>query len=122
MFPLPSAVTQVVGSAPSTPPRVAVAMQQGGVMFWGEHANAGRSAFASEMIEPRIALTRRGCLVAASKDEIDVYRTAEGQLQLSARLPGNQSPPLAATLTSNADQFAIIYPDGRVAIYRIDSH
>ena len=121
MYPLPHRVTQIVASAPHTRPRVAVAMQQGGMMFWGENAAAGRTPFASEMIEPRIALTRRGCLVAASKDEIDVYRTAEGQLQLSARLPGGQTAPLAATLTSHADQFAILYADGRVAIYRIQA-
>ncbi|HUY90021.1 MAG TPA: hypothetical protein VMV10_14895 [Pirellulales bacterium] len=116
---LPGAITQLIGSAPHTRPRIAAAMQQGGMIFWGENAAADRTPFASEMVEPRIALTRRGWLVAASKDEIDVYATAGGKLQLHARTRGDGIAPLAALATHNVNQFALLYPNGRVTIYQI---
>ena len=115
----PSAITQLIGSAPHTRPRIAVAMQQGGTILWGDQAEAPQTPFASDMLEPRIALTRRGWLVAASKDEIDVYATASGKLKLHARTGGDGAAPLAALSTHNVNQFALLYPGGRVAVYQI---
>ncbi|HVW37630.1 MAG TPA: hypothetical protein VHB99_10010, partial [Pirellulales bacterium] len=119
--PLPGTTTQLVGSAPHTRPRIGVAMEQGGLIFWGDHAAAPRTPFASDMLEPRIALTHGGLLVAASKDEIDVYRTAENQLRLHVRVPGNGTTPLAVAPTLSANEFAIVYLGGRVAIHRVSS-
>jgi hypothetical protein len=124
IIPVPSDVTQLIASAPHTRARIAVAMEQGGLILWGDHAAAPRTPFASEMIEPRIALTPGGLLAAASKDEIDVYATGGGQLELHARLPGNGAAPLAVLSPSSAlgaSQFAIVYCDGRVAIHRVTS-
>jgi hypothetical protein len=118
---LPDTAIQLIGSAPHTRARIAVAMQQGGLILWGDHAAAPRTPFASDMPEPRIALTHGGLLVAASKDEIDVYRTAENQLRLHVRVPGNGATPLAVAATHCANEFAIIYLDGRVAIHRASS-
>lgn len=116
---LPGAITQLIGSAPHTRPRIAVAMQQGGTILWGDQAEAPQTPFASDMLEPRIALTRRGWLVAASKDEIDVYATASGKLKLHARTRGDGAAPLAALSTHNVNQFALLYPGGRVVVYQI---
>jgi hypothetical protein len=118
---LPGAVTQLVCSAPRTRARIAVAWEQGGLIVWGDSAAAPQTPFASEMVEPCIALTRGGFLVAASKDEIDVYTTGSGQLELHARMPGNGATPLAVAPTHGANEFAIIYCDGRVAIHRASS-
>ncbi len=116
---LPNAVTQLVGSAPHTRARILVAMEQGCVVLWGAHADAPQTPFASDMIEPRIALTRRGWFVAASKDEIDVYATIGDRFQLHARTPGNGSAPLAALALYSVNHFALLYSDGRVAIYHV---
>lgn len=116
---LPGRISQIIGSAPHSRARIAVAMQQGGVILWGDHAQAEQTPFASEMVDPRIALTRRGWLVAASKDEIDVYSTGGGELSLHARAAGSGAAPLAALATHAFNQFALVYPGGRVAIYRI---
>lgn len=116
---LPDTAIQLIGSAPHTRARIAVAMQQGGLILWGDHAAAPRTPFASEMLEPRIALTHGGLLVAASKDEIDVYRTAENQLRLHVRVSGNGATPLAVAPTPSANEFAIVYLGGRVAIHRV---
>jgi hypothetical protein len=116
---LSSKVTQLICSAQHTRSRLVVAMHQGGVILWGQQAEAPQTPFASDMVDPRITLTRRGWLLAASKDEIDVYETAGGQLRLHARTSGNGMAPLATLSTHNVNQFGLVYPDGRVAIYQV---
>ena len=116
---MPAVVRQLVGSAQGTRSRLAVATAQGGVMLWGDGPHVSRMPFASEMVEPRIALTRNGSLIAASKDEIDVYSTADGRLKLRHRWAGLGSAPLAVLTTRLVNRFATVQADGRICIFDV---
>jgi tetratricopeptide (TPR) repeat protein len=116
---MPGIVRQLIGSASGTRSRLAIATAQGGVLLWGDGPNATCAPFATEMVEPRIALARDGSLIAASKDEIDIYSTADGHLKLQHRRPGLGSVTLAVFTTRLVNRFATVQVDGRICIFDV---
>lgn len=115
------AVTQLVGSAKGTRARLAVALEQGGLMIWDEDLAGSRMPFATEMIEPRITLTRDGSLIAAAHDEIEVYSTRERKLKLIGRAAGTGAVPLALLSTRQANRFAMLTAQGCLRYYALPS-
>jgi tetratricopeptide (TPR) repeat protein len=117
----PHSITQLVASPPHTRSRLAVAMQQGGLLLWGDDPRAPRAPFASEMDRPQIALTRDGTLVAASAEEVDLYATGEGRLRLRGRTRGPGLPPVAVVAARRQNSFAMLLGDGRLMFYELAS-
>ena len=115
------AVTQLVGSAKGTRARLAVALEQGGFMIWDDDLAGSRTPFATEMIEPRIAMTRDGSLIAAGHDEIEVYSTRERKLKLIGRAAGTGAMPLALLSTRQANRFAMLTAQGSLRYYALPS-
>lgn len=116
-----ASVRQCIGSAAGTRSRIAVTLARGGVLLWGDGPQARRTPFASDMVEPRAALARDGSLIAASKDEIDIYSTSGGHLQRRYRWPGDGAPTVAVLATRRMNRFAIVHANGRLEISDVPS-
>jgi tetratricopeptide (TPR) repeat protein len=114
---LPHPIIRLSASPPQSRVRVFVAMTEGAVMLWGNSPDARQAPLASAMPSPWVALSRDGFVVAASKDEIDVYASAHGKLRLQMRAAGPGWQPIAATSLRHVNRFALMAPDGRVVIY-----
>lgn len=115
----PHSVTQLIASPPHTRLRVAIAMEQGALLLWGNDQRAASTSFASDLPAPLIALTRDGSLVAASQDEIELYSTRDSRLTLRERLRTSQSSPLALVASGASNRVALLYSDGRLVIGEI---
>jgi hypothetical protein len=118
---LPHPVTRLSASPAGSRVRAFAAMTEGAVMLWGNDADAEQTPLASEMADPCLALSRSGMIIAASKDEIDVYTGTRGRLRLVLRGAGPGWRPVAALAPRHADHFALMAPDGRVVVYGLPS-
>ena len=117
---LPHPVTRIAASAPFTRVRLAVAMEEGGVLFW-EHGDS--LPFGEGMASPAVAFARDGMLVAISRGVGRAYRTDGHTVKLrstfaSFSLPG---PPVAVTPTHVLNHFAIFGTDGLVRVVQLGS-
>jgi len=119
----PSPITQLVGSAKGTRPRLAVAMETGGLMLWDDELHGALGTFASEMHEPRITLTRDGALVAAGGSEIETYSTHDRKLKLTSRTTATalKTPRIAALAMRQTNRFAILSAEGKLRFYQFKS-
>lgn len=116
-----SPITQLIGSPKGTRPRLAVAMETGGLMLWDDEMNGELGAFASTMSNPMITLTRDGSLVVASAGEIETYSTHDRKLKLTGRTPvaARMIPPIAALAMRQTNRFAILSGDGMLRFYEL---
>jgi hypothetical protein len=79
-------------------------LDKGGVIQWTDH-DSRQIAFADDLPEPVVALTRGGWLVVAGGDRIEVYSARSEKVTLHARAAGPGDRPIAilsaATPTSS---------------------
>jgi tetratricopeptide (TPR) repeat protein len=118
---LPHPITRLSASPAQSRVRVFATMTQGAVMFWGNGPDAFQTPLASEMPDPCVTLARDGFVIAASKQEIDVYSAARGRLRLELRAVGPGWQPLAALAPRHVNRFALMAPDGRIVVYDLPS-
>jgi hypothetical protein len=118
-IPMPSAIRQLVGSAPHTRPRLAASLDEGAVMLWGETPNAPTTTFAFDMPCPKIAFTRNGWLAAASDQQVEVYRLLDTELQLHARLEHSGGELLSVVTRTHGDSFGLVTKSGQVLTFEI---
>jgi tetratricopeptide (TPR) repeat protein len=118
---LPHAVTQLVASPQFSRQRLIVALEQGGLVLWGNDDRATKAPFASDMESPRVALSRDGTLIAASAEQIEMYSTSDGRLRLRGRYPGTGTPPVAVLTTRLLNRYALLRGDGRLTIHDVGS-
>jgi len=114
---LPHPITRLSASPAQSRLRVFAAMTEGAVMLWGNSPDALQSQLASAMPDPCLTLSRDGFVIAASRDEIDVYASARGNLRLQMRAAGPGWRPIAALAPRHVNRFALMAPDGRVVVY-----
>lgn len=116
----PSNVREIVTSAPFTRTRIAVALEEGGLMLWGASPEADATRFGHGLDRPRIALCRDGTLVAASATGIELYRTANGELSKPERYEGTGRDPIAVLASPrSAKRIAIVHADHRVTLHDV---
>jgi hypothetical protein len=116
---LSSGAVSLALSAPFTRLRVAVALENGGLLFWPQENK--QEKFAVGLSRPAIAFTRGGELIAATKDEIRIYRTDDTRLQIIATTPGPGHIPVSVLPASRIDEYALILENGDVQVFRIPS-
>lgn len=114
---LPHTIRQITGSPPHSRSRIIVACEQGGFVVWGNEADAARSFLASELFEPVIGMNRGGRILAATRDEIQLYSTLNGNLLFQGKHPGPKINPLAVLPTDDTSTIAVVTEDGTVTVY-----
>ena len=116
---LPGKILRLHCSPPWSRARVAVALEQGAVLYWDDYQERSTS-FATELAAPVMQFIEGGWFVAASANECHLYRTAENyQVRWEANLLHRHGQPLAVLSTNRSDQFALVGADGVVAIYQV---
>jgi tetratricopeptide (TPR) repeat protein len=116
---LPDSIRGLCGSAAHTRPRIAAMSEHGGVVLWDDHDVQRFESFGRGMESPLATFTQHGWLVAASKEECQVYFSRDRKLLTKATGKGSVSPPIAVMATDHAHQYAVCDSEGRIAIYRI---
>jgi hypothetical protein len=117
---LPRPARSMVSAEPFTRVRVAVAMEEAGLVCWDD---GDVRAFAEGMPAPAVAFTRGGALVAVSATLGRVYRGEGKALKLQssfATFNANQSP-VAVTATDQLNHFATFGADGLVRVFQLGS-
>lgn len=116
-------ILSLVGSAPHTRTRLAVAHDEGGRIFWdrgGPESLAGKSfRFAHDHPAPAIGFNRAGYLIAASVHGCEVYATQDERLELQAVSDAPQPLPLSVLAGPRSDQFAILTAAGSILFYEL---
>jgi tetratricopeptide (TPR) repeat protein len=107
---------QIVGSPSFTNLRVALAFDEGGLVIWDEGT---AHPFAHGMINPVIGFTRGAALVAASRDEMRIYRTDGFKVSKPATFTINEMNAMAVCAASKMNEIGIIGSNGRVCVYEI---
>jgi tetratricopeptide (TPR) repeat protein len=116
---LPGSVQGLYGSAIHSRQRVAATLERGGAVIWDDYDYKRIEVFARELETPLATFTRNGFLVAASREECQVYQSQERKLAFHATAPGSKTDPLAVLATDHAAQFAVVDGDGLVTVYGI---
>ena len=112
---LPSLARQVEVTAPGQRYRAAIAMEEG-IEICRENSHL-HSAFA--LVEPRIAFSRGGHLIAADRTSGQVFHFEDEKLSRVVRFEVNGEQTIALTPTSHLDEFARFTADGKVTVYKI---
>jgi hypothetical protein len=115
----PSPILSITGSAPHARPRIVLGCEQGGLIVWGDTAEAEHTTFAADLAQPAVGLNRGGWLVAATNETVEVFSTTGGQLHFVASTDGPRARPLAVLATDDNRRFAIITEEGGVLIYEV---
>lgn len=115
----PEPIEQIIASPRHTLSRVIVGMARGGFVTWGGVGHASRATFASDMVAPRIALSRDGTLIAVSADEVEFYSTTNHQLRLITRWRSSGAAPVAVIASRQTNRFAVLSGDGRLVIHDV---
>lgn len=118
-FECPAQVRALSGSLPHTRPRIVAALERGGKIFWDAPSDRHEVQFAKELCEPSIGLTRAGWLIAAARNEIEVYSTERRQLFLHGQIASAADKPVAILGNTSANDFAVLEESGKVSLYRI---
>jgi tetratricopeptide (TPR) repeat protein len=118
---MPSTILGVTCSAPHTRRRVAVTLDAGGVLFWDDHFDRHQEWFGTVLSSPVAAFTIPGWLVAASATECQVYSTSDRRVRLEAEGHWGDVVPIGVLKTGMADEFALLFADGRLVTYRVPS-
>ncbi|HWE97186.1 MAG TPA: hypothetical protein VG269_24715 [Tepidisphaeraceae bacterium] len=114
--PLHRPVRHLAVSAPHTYLRVAAAMDEGGMVFWGD----GRSqSFGEGLFEPLITFTRGGMLVAADSLAGRIYATDRGSVRRRGDFTFSGGRPISLLSTNKLDEFAALTSDGAVTVFKI---
>jgi hypothetical protein len=108
----------MTASPPDTREWLAICFEFGAVLWDGQYRTY--ESFAHSLSEPIAGFTRGGRVVAASRQEIEVYDTQGGQLHLRARVTGNREQPIGVLSLPQSDQFAVAYTDGKLLVYGIE--
>jgi tetratricopeptide (TPR) repeat protein len=115
---LPGAILGIHGSAPFSRARVAVALEQGAMLYWDE-SQEHVSPFAVDLVAPVLQFIDGGWLVAASEEQCHVYRTAENYtIRWEASVSHRHGPPIAVLSTARPHEFALVCQNGTVATYQ----
>lgn len=112
-------VRSLCGSLPHTTTRIIATLEQGAMLFWGHPARVNGVPFAQELHQPVACFTRGGHVVAASRQEIQVYDTAGGELKFRAQVIGIGVEPVAVLPTLKRDEFIVAHADGRLLVYQV---
>ena len=116
---MPGKILGLHGSAPLSRARVAVALEQGAMLYWDDFQERS-SPFAGELAAPVVQFIEGGWLVAAAEKECHVYRTAENyKLRWEANLPHFHGAVLAVLPTARPDQFALFTANGIMALHQM---
>jgi hypothetical protein len=115
-------IVSLAGSWPNTRTRIAVGFAQGGTLYWRDFEGGHMESFSSEMHRPVVGLNRGGYLIAASRNECEVYSTQDGRLELVAKFRTLHYEPIAVLPGPRTGQFAIAhaYPHGPSEIIMYD--
>src|SRR6185437_460150 len=112
---LPSLARQVEVTAPGQRYRAAIAMEEGvEICFENSHL---RSALT--LVEPRIAFSRGGHLIAADRTSGQVFHFEDEKLSRVVRFEVSGERTIALTPTNHLDEFARFTADGKVTVYKI---
>ena len=112
---LPRFARQVEVTAPGQCYRAAIAMEEGvEICFENSHL---RSALT--LIEPRIAFSRGGHLIATDRTSGQVIHFEDEKLSRVVRFEVNGEQTIALTPTNHLDEFARFTADGKVTVYKI---
>ncbi|HYF50596.1 MAG TPA: hypothetical protein VEJ63_14385 [Planctomycetota bacterium] len=114
---LPSKAVALAISAPFTRLRIAVSLENGGVLFWPQENK--QEKFAVGLTRPAIGFTRGGELIAATKEEIRIYQTESARLQIIATTAGPGHQPVSVLPATRIDEYALILENGDVQVFRI---
>lgn len=115
----PSPILSITGSAPHAKPRIVLGCKQGGLVLWGDTADAPQTTFAADLAAPSVGLNRGGWLIAATADTVEVFSTANSQLNFVCSTDGPKSDPIAVLSTNENQRFAIVTEEGNVMLYEI---
>jgi hypothetical protein len=115
---LPGPIRSIALSAPFTRLKVAVALDNGGVIAWPRLRDRGEfTRFGEGMEKPVIGFSRGGNLVAATTSEFRVYSTDQEKLKLIATGQVQGGEPIAVLSAAALDEFAIVTRTGEVRVY-----
>lgn len=114
--PMPRPVRRLAISSPHTRLRVAVGLEEGGMLLWPDGPN---TPFGDGLTDPLVAFTRGGTLVAADAREGRVYRTDGGAPHRRGDFAGLGANPVALTPTNRLNEFAAFAADGKVTVYQV---
>ncbi len=114
-------IRSIVASAPFTRTRIAIAMEEGGVVLWpeGKGGKQNRINFGQGMFAPVIGFTRGGDLIAATKTEVRVYHTEGETLVISCSVAGPGEEPYAVLPAEGVDEYALFLKNGDVQIWHV---
>ena len=114
----PGPIKRMAAAAPLTRVRVALSMEEGGVLVWDD---GDWKPFADGMAEPAVAFTRGGALVALSGGLGRAYQTDGKALRLVASFTSfsGGGAPVAVTPTNLLNHFAVFTSDGMVRVMQL---
>ena len=115
---LPGWPRQLIASGPFVPVQLAVAFDEGGAVIWP--AQKAVQPFAVGILNPVIAMTYDGLLIAVGRGEGRLYTTHESHVQQQVTFPAGEQAPVAVLRTNAARQFAIFNPSGLVQVMAYD--
>lgn len=112
-------IRSIVGSAPNTRERIAIAFEQGGKVYWRDFGSDYMESFASEMSNPVTCINRGGYLIAASRDACEIYGTQNRRVKFEAEIKNIGYHPITVLSAPRTDQFSLVSNEGVIAIYEL---
>lgn len=117
---LPSWAAGLATAPRNTRRRLAVAMEEGAMLFWdGNVAAASGTALAGSLQRPVIGFTSGGFLVAADQQQVQVYRTADGKSQFHAQFDTPNEHPVAVVAVTRPNEFTLVDRNGTLTTFRV---
>jgi tetratricopeptide (TPR) repeat protein len=116
---MPSDIRSITGSLPHTRARIVVGCEQGGVVVWGDAADAPHTCFAVDLLEPVMGINRGGWIAAVTGEMVQIYGTHDGKLTFVGEIEGPRARPLAVLSTDHPARIAVITHEGSLLIYEV---
>lgn len=114
---MPNPIFALAVTTPFTRLRVAVSLDEGGVLMWPTPPQRlMRCNFGEGMARPMVAFTRGGALIAATKEEIRIYSTENENLRILANSPGPGKNPIAVVPAEGLNEYALFLENGEVLV------
>ena len=117
--PLPSQGTSLSFAQPRTVRRVAVGYEFGIACVWPDRNETLVSREEIPDEKPLVCFLVSGLIVSAGESTIQVYMARDRVLRRIASLPHCDGQPLSLTPGPQASQFAMIFANGSVRVYRV---
>lgn len=111
-------ITSLVGSAPHTRSRIAVAFPHGAKLLWNDFGDLPSETVSSDMVNPVVGFNRGGLLIVACQGQCEVYSTQQRTLKLQAKIR-YKFHPIAIVAAAHSGQFGIVSQGGHIEIYQI---